>query len=155
MPKRAGILTGLAFAVSLFSFHGTAAQAGDFANPSAASLDNNYRNTRLSMETNRQNQSNVVIAREAAMQAGGAGSLYDEYQDAQGYQNVIWVPLENIGEGAVINVNVGDAQQSAADSNVDAGNSVAENSTLTNTTTGSTACGSLLNGGSNCSGGSN
>lgn len=101
------------------------ARAGDFASPTSASLDSNFRNTRLSIENNRQNHNNAALARQAANgAAGGAGSLYDEYQNSGAYQNVIWVPLENIGDNNEINVSIGDTQQTADDSDTSASNEI-------------------------------
>jgi hypothetical protein len=117
------------------------AQAGDFLNPAPAQLDSQFRNNRLGLESQRRNYSNIASASafSGTMAGGGAALSYDEYQQSGAYQNVIWIPLENIGEGATINVNVGDSQQSADGSTTGASNEVSEG---TNTTMNNGHCGS-------------
>jgi len=114
-----------AIAITFLIVDVEAVQAGDFASPTSAPLDGSFRNTRLSMENNRQNHNNAALSLQATNGAGvGAGSLYDEYQQSGAYQNVIWVPMENIGDNTTINVTIGDTNQSATDSSANASNEI-------------------------------
>ena len=124
------IFVGIAVAGLSLSLNAQIATAGDFLTPTAAPFDGSFRNTRLSLEDRRKNHSNVAKAQSGS--GGGGGTSYDEYQQTGTYQNVIWIPMENIGEGAVINVNIGETEQTSDGSTITSSNTVCD-STILNT----------------------
>lgn len=106
-------------AVGVFLFPVTG-MAGDFFSPSSAKLTGDFRSERLALETNRFN-----LDLRGGSGSGGAGALYDEYQDLGLYQNVIWVNVDNVAENSPVNITVGESSQGAEGSNLNGSNTVA------------------------------
>jgi len=100
------------------------ALAGDFHNPSAAALDGTFRTSRMNMEVNRFSLAQRAAAAAVAGNMVGAAGI-DEYQNTGIYQNVIWVPLNNIGDGNTISVAIGESLQSSDGATLNATNTVA------------------------------